>query len=168
MIFGIARIALGYTLACLVAAGAQLGFAWPFDPHGLASPLANPLASPLPIPIETFRDLVFLAVHSAVFASPFAAIAIGAAEWQKITGWTYYALAGAIIALGGFIAQASGELAGEPTILNPYALCAFLLTGVIAGGTYWLAAGHYRCVDRSLRTTDIPPVLDNTPMPSEG
>jgi hypothetical protein len=76
-----------------------------------------------------------------VFSAPFALIAVALGEWQGIRSWLYYVLAGIGIAGAGFFAQYTGEPDGA-TIVNDYALRAFLVTGVVAGLVYWAVAGR--------------------------
>ena len=83
------------------------------------------------------------ATHSAVFAAPFALIGAGFGEWQRIGGWLYYALVAIAIAGVGFLAQFWTEAGGEPTIVNSYAVTAFIVTGFVAGIVYWLFAGRF-------------------------
>ena len=63
------------------------------------------------------------------------------AEWLAIRSWIYYVIAGIVIALGGFGAESSAEVGGQPSIVNDYALRAFLTVGFLGGFAYWLAAG---------------------------
>ena len=63
-------------------------------------------------------------------------------EWRGIGSWTYYVLVGIAIAVIGFLAQHASEAAGQASILNNYALSAFLATGFVAGLVYWLFAGR--------------------------
>lgn len=88
--------------------------------------------------------LVFrAATHSAIFSAGFALIAILVAEWQHLRDWTYYATIGMIVSLGGFLAQYASENATQPTILNNYALIAFMTSGAVGGLVYWMFAGRH-------------------------
>src|SRR5690606_38127684 len=60
----------------------------------------------------------------------------------RLRSWLYYASVGVIIALGGFSAEYLNEVPGEPSILNNYALAAFLAAGILGGLAYWLFAGR--------------------------
>ena len=82
------------------------------------------------------------ATHSAVFAAPFALIGAAFGEWQRIGSWLYYALVGVAIACVGFLAQFWTEADGEASIVNSYAMTAFIVTGFVAGVVYWLLAGR--------------------------
>ena len=82
------------------------------------------------------------ATHSATFAAPFALIAAVFGEWQRIGSWLYYALVGIAIAAVGFLAQFWAEAAGDASIVNSYAVTAFIVTGFVAGMVYWLFSGR--------------------------
>ena len=81
--------------------------------------------------------------HSAVFSAPFALIGAVFGEWQRIGSWMYYVLVAIAIAGIGFVAQSWTETLGEATIINSYAVTAFLLTGFVAGFVYWLFSGRF-------------------------
>lgn len=83
------------------------------------------------------------ATHSAIFSAGFALIAILVAVWQHLRDWTYYATIGMIVSLGGFLAQYASENATQPTILNNYALIAFMTSGAVGGLVYWMFAGRH-------------------------
>lgn len=138
MIAAFFRVLFGYILACLAAGLTQVLFVvTPFD---LAQLNTFELSDRLP----TLGTLALLtATHAGIFASVFALLTIIVGEWQRICGSHYYALAGLAIAGAGFFAQYSSEAAGEATIFNPYALAAFLASGVVGGIVYWLFAGRY-------------------------
>lgn len=132
MIMSIFRVLFGFILACLAAGVVQLGFALPndvltddFDKLSAAGELA-----------------ALTATHSGVFAAPFALVAAAIGEWQSIRNWVYYTLSGIAIAVAGFIALYSGESTGQATIVNSYALAAYLCAGVAGGLVYWLIAGR--------------------------
>src|SRR5690606_17813540 len=82
------------------------------------------------------------ATHSAIFAAPFVLVACVLGEWQNIRSVVFYTLAGVVIGLAGFLAQYSAEAVGQPTIINNYALKAYLTAGFFAGLAYWLFAGR--------------------------
>jgi hypothetical protein len=127
------RVLFGFILACLAAGLTKMLFA--FGP--------DQVMDGDPDKISRFIDgVLFTATHSGVFAAPFAFIAAAISEWQTIRNWAYHALGGLSIAVLGFVAQMSTEVGGTPTIVNNYALTAFLTTGFVAGLTYWLFAGR--------------------------
>jgi hypothetical protein len=140
MVTGALRVLLGFTLACLVAGLTMVLFVYtPLEfakePSGERVSQAGLLA-------------LAVATQAGVFAAPFAVIGVGFAEWQRIGGWLYYALVGVGIAVVGFAAQSWTESGGEGggSILNGYAVTAFLVTGVAAGLIYWLCAGRWASV----------------------
>jgi hypothetical protein len=127
------RVLFGFILACLAAGLTKMLFA-----YGPEQVLEGD-----PVKISRFIDgVLFTATHSAAFAAPFAFIATAISEWQTIRNWAYHALVGLAIAVAGFVAQMSSEVGNVPTIVNNYALTAFLTTGFVAGLTYWLFAGR--------------------------
>jgi hypothetical protein len=135
MIASVFRVLVGFALACLVGALVQLGFATPND---VLTDDTDRLS-------WSFEQVLLAATHSAVFSAPFALVAAAIGEWQSIRSWVYYALAGIAIAIAGFIALYSGETgtsATSPTIVNNYALAAYLCAGLLGGLAYWLISGR--------------------------
>ena len=133
----LARVLAGFLLACFVAGLVQVLYVW--TPAELA---AVPAAA-FPAKAGSTLELALLAAtHSAIFGAAFALIAAGIAEWLSIRSLAYYLFAGTAIALLGLTAQYASEVSGQPTILNNYALQAYLTAGFFAGFVYWLAAGH--------------------------
>lgn len=132
------RVLLGFAAACLVAGLVTVLFV--DTPVELAAAPAGQLTSQTG---QAFVLALLTATHAAIFASVFALIAAGLAEWLSIRTITYFLLAGTAIALLGYFAQYQSEVAGQPTILNNYALKAFLTAGFFAGITYWLFAGQF-------------------------
>lgn len=131
------RVLFGFVIACLAAALAQVLFViTPDELVGLpAEALSNRMGQ---VGILTLLS----ATHFAIFAAPFALVAAALGEWWSLRSWAFYVLAGLAIALGGFVAQLASEVEGQATIVNNYALRAFLVTGVVGGLTYWLFAGR--------------------------
>lgn len=132
------RVTIGFILACIAAGLVTVLF--------VTTP-AELMAIPSEaLPEKASQTLVWgllAATHTAIFAAAFTLIAAGIAEWQKISGLGYYVLVGAVIALLGFYAQYTSEVAGQATIFNSYAMTAFATAGLIAGLVYWLVAGRY-------------------------
>ena len=128
------RVIFGFALACLAAGLTVVLFV--YTPVELAD-----------LQSERLREVGLLslaaATHSAVFAAPFALIGAGFGEWQRIGSWMYYVLVAIAIAAIGFAAQFWAEAQGEASIVNNYAVTAFLLTGFVAGLVYWLFAGRF-------------------------
>jgi hypothetical protein len=137
MIGGLLRVLFGFIVACLVAGAATVAFViTPADIATLPAELR-------PDRLSSAGTLSLLAAtHSAIFASPFALIAIIIAEWRCIRSWVYYAIAGILIAFLGFGAEYLNEVGGQPSIVNAYAMRAYLAVGFLGGIAYWLAAGR--------------------------
>ena len=133
----LSRILAGFLLACFVAGLVQVMYVW--TPAELAS---VPSAAFPAKAGSTFELALLAATHSAIFGAAFALIAAGIAEWLSIRSIGYFLFAGTAIALLGFTAQYASEVSGQPTILNNYALQAYLTSGFFAGLAFWLAAGH--------------------------
>ena len=134
MIGSVLRVLFGFLLACLVGALVQLAFATPND---VLTDDTEKLS-------WTGEQILLAATHSAVFSAPFALVAAAIGEWQSIRSWVYYALSGIAIAIAGFIALYSGETttaANAPSIVNNYALAAYLCAGLVGGLAYWLISG---------------------------
>lgn len=137
MIGGLFRLLFGFTVACLVAGVATVAFViTPADIATLPAELR-------PDRLSSAGTLSLLAAtHSAIFSFPFALVALILAEWRCIRSWVYYAIVGILIALAGFGAEYLNEVGGQPSIVNAYAIRAFLAVGFLGGIAYWLAAGR--------------------------
>jgi hypothetical protein len=136
----VVRVLFGFAVACLVAGAVTVAFI--VTPADLAALAPEARADRL-----GYAGLLALraATQSAIFAVfpiPFALLAIGFAEWYAIRSWIYYAVCGVAIAVGGFAALYSQEAGGYDTILNDYALRAYLTVGLLGGLAYWLVAGR--------------------------
>jgi hypothetical protein len=137
MLGTIFRVLLGFAFACLVAGAVTTAFVvTPGDVVALA-----PDARTEQLGYAGLLSLL-AATHSAIFAFPFALAAIALAEWLCLRSWIYYVVVGILIALGGFGAVSYFEVEGQPTIINNYAMRAFLAVGVFGGLAYWLVAGR--------------------------
>jgi hypothetical protein len=136
MVIGMLRVLVGFALACLAAGLTMVLFV--YTPLELAREHAGDRLS------EAGLLALAAATHTAMFAAPFALIGASFAEWQRIGGWLYYALVGIAIAVVGFAAQSWTESGGEGegSILNGYAVAAFIVTGFVGGLVYWLCAGR--------------------------
>lgn len=132
------RVLTGFIVACLAAGLIQVLFV--ATPKELAA-----------LPVSAFQDQartafelsLLTATHFALFSAAFALIAAGIAEWLGVTALGYWLAAGTGIAILGFIAQYSSEVAGQPSIFNNYALQAYLTAGFFGGLVYWLVAGMH-------------------------
>jgi hypothetical protein len=137
MIGGLLRVLFGFIVACLVVGAATVAFViTPADIATLPAELR-------PDRLSSAGTLSLLAAtHSAIFAAPFALLAIVVAEWRCVRLWVYYAIVGILIALGGFGAEYLNEVGGQPSIVNTYAVRAYLAVGFLGGVAYWFAAGR--------------------------
>ena len=158
LIGALVRIIIGFVVACLVAGVATVAFV--ITPADLASLPADLRPDRL---INAGELALLAATHSAIFALPFALIAISIAEWQAIRSWLYYTIAGILIALGGFYAEYLAEVAGQPTIVNDYAVRTFLTVGFFGGLAYWLVSG----CRAGGSSGDAAPVADEKPAEAE-
>ncbi len=131
------RVTLGLVAAMLTAAVTVVLFALPSpDPAGTEhAALTRGLG-------DTIVLVLHAATHVTLFSVWFAIPVIVVGEWFRQRDWTYYTLAGIVIALGGFVAQYAAENASQPTIANNYALIAFAMAGAIGAFFYWMVAGH--------------------------
>lgn len=131
------RVLLGLIVACLVAGAVTVSFV--VTPGDIAALSGEARADRL----ATAGTLSLLAAtHSAIFAAPFAIVAVIIGEWLSIRSWLYYVLVAIAIAMAGFGAEMLGEVEGQPTIVNDYAVRAFLAAGFFSGFAYWLVAGR--------------------------
>ena len=134
MIRATLRFLVGFVLACLVAAAVKVGFV--VTPGELLSGDERQWWS-------AGQLVLLVATQNAVFAGPFAVLAAIISEWQGTRGWAFFVLVGVVIAAAGFAVLYSGESAGQPTIVNSYALGAYLCAGIAGGLVYWLFAGRH-------------------------
>ncbi len=132
------RIMFGYALACL--AGGLTLVLHVISPAALIAAPGDALADKL---TELGTLATLSATHLAVFSLPFALIVAAVAEWFALRGWLYFVLGGLAIAGTGFLAQQAGETASGPSIVNAFAIQAFVLTGITGGLVYWLVSGRY-------------------------
>ena len=138
MLGRIIRVLFGFIVACLAVGVATVAFV--MTPAELAS-----------LPLEIAGDRIAsgalwalaAATHSAIFSAPFALLTVAIGEWRGISSWTYYTFAAIVISLIGFLAQYSTEAEAQSwSIVNNYALTAFLTAGFIGGFVYWMLAGR--------------------------
>ncbi|HJU31318.1 MAG TPA: hypothetical protein VJ740_07685 [Hyphomicrobiaceae bacterium] len=149
MTIAMLRVIFGFVVACLAAGLCLVLFV--YTPLEIATEHSAERAG------EVGLLALAAATHGAVFAAPFALIAAAYAEWQRIGSWLYYVPAAVLIAVIGFLAQYRTEAAGEATIVNTYAIIAFLITGCVAGLVYWAVAGRHASGPRPPREEIIPP-----------
>lgn len=135
MIAAMLRTVFGFLLASLAAATTQVLFViTPVDLYQLS---ADDRLQQM-----GFAALIALsaATQSALFAAPFAIVAVLIGRLFDFRGWAFYVFAGLLIALAGFLAIYVGETGQGPTIANSYAIAAFAFSGIIAGYVFWLIA----------------------------
>lgn len=135
------RVLFGFLIACIAAALATLLFVvTPAELIGWMS---------LDDGGERFArfGLLWLAAstRNALFSAPFALVAVIVAEWLGQRDWIYYANAGLIIAVLGFLAQWASEPTGQnwSVVNSSYPLVAFLATGFVGGFVYWMWTGRH-------------------------
>jgi hypothetical protein len=133
MIISVLRVLVSFALACIVGAFVQLAFAAPNDVlTGDTERLS-----------WSFEQAMLAATHAGVFSAPFALVAAAIGEWQSIRSWVYYVLCGIAISIAGFIAIYSGETGSANSIVNQYAVIAYLSSGIAGGVIYWLLSGRF-------------------------
>ncbi len=157
MVKGMLRVIFGFAVACLAAGLAMVLFV--YTPLELATEHATDRM------LEAGLLALAAATHSAVFAAPFALIGAAFGEWQRIGSWLYYALVGVAIACVGFLAQFWTEADGEASIVNSYAMTAFIVTGFVAGVVYWLLAGRHASGNDGRRTSAVEIIPPPRPEP---
>jgi hypothetical protein len=137
MILALLRVLFGFAIACLAAALVQVAFV--ITPAEIVS--LDPGAIPDRLGGAGLLTLL-TATHVAIFSAPFGLVVAAVGEWQALRSWIFYTLAGMAIALAGFVAQYASEV-GTVTIVNNYALQAYVTTGFVAGFVYWAFSGRY-------------------------
>jgi hypothetical protein len=155
-------ILIGYLLAGIAFSVVIVGFV--FTPAEMAALPSDVAANRLAM---AGNHVLQSATQVVIMASPLALIAALIAEWRGIREWLYYAAVGILIAIVGFLAQYVSELQGQPTIVNNYALAAFLCGGLAAGMVYWLIVGR-SAGGKPAVSTDAPPSSPaSTPDPEQ-
>ncbi len=138
MILRAVCVILGFLIACLAAATALILFVYtPAEFVSLPADLRNARLS------EAGQFILAVVPHVILFSAVFALFASAFAEVRGIRSWTYYALVGVGIAIAGFLIQHLSEGPGQPSILQNYALLAFLTAGAVGGLVYWYVCGRY-------------------------
>ena len=92
---------------------------------------------------EAATFALVISPHVAAFAALPALLAVVAGERRAISSWTYYVVVGIGVAVLGFLTQHLTEAPGQTTILQNYALAAFLTAGFAGGFVYWLLSGRF-------------------------
>ncbi len=128
------RVVAGFLIACLVAGGVTVMFAvTPAELVDASAPYWEAVGG----------WMLYTATITAVFALPFAVLAIIWGEWLGIRSIVYYGMVGIVISILGFALIVMGESPSMPSVINFYAMGAFLVTGLAAGIFYWLFAGRF-------------------------
>ncbi len=127
------RVLIGFAVACLVAGYVQVLFA--VTPAELVVAGDDRLG-------EAATWGLLSATQIAVFAAPFALLAAVISEWQGIRSFAYHAIVAMAIAVAGFGLIHATESASEASIVNSYAMAAYLTSGFVGGLVYWLFAGR--------------------------
>jgi hypothetical protein len=131
------RLLIGFVLACLAAALTLVAFVYtPTDLAGLPADMSGDRL------LEAGAFALAITPHLAVFAALPALIGLSFAEARGIGSWTFYVLIGIGIAVLGFLVQHFTEAPGQGTILQNYALIAFLTAGIAGGLVYWFCSGR--------------------------
>ncbi len=128
------RVVIGFAFACLAAGFVQVLFA--VTPAELIDAVDDRLG------VAVTWGLLS-ATQIAVFAAPFALISAIISEWQSVRSFAYHAMVAMAIAVAGFGLIYATELPTEATIVNSYAMAAYLTSGFVGGFVYWLAAGRW-------------------------
>ncbi len=133
MLLRVLCVLAGYVAACVAFALVIVAFV--FTPAEMMSGDAERFS------MAGFQ-LLASSIQVIIFAAPLALVATAIAAWRGARDWIFYTLAAMLIAGIGFLAQYASELQGAPTIVNNYALAAFMTGGFVAGIVYWLIAGR--------------------------
>lgn len=129
----VVRVFLGFAAACLAAGFIQVLFA--VTPAELVAAGEARWSAAI-------NWAILSSAHIFVFAAPFAVISIIISEWIGIRSFAYHAIVAMGIAVAGFGLIMMMETPSEASIVNSYAMAAYLTSGFIAGLVYWLLAGR--------------------------
>ena len=131
------RVLIGFAAGCLVGAYTALLFA--ITPAELTAMPWDGAIDRLAWIADAGWKLAFL---FALFSLPVGGLAIVLAERRAIRSGTYYAVAGLVIALAGYVIQAGSALLAAPMVAVAYSAVAYATTGAIAGSVYWVISGR--------------------------
>ena len=133
------RIMIGFGLACVAAAVTLVMFVYaPADLTNLPEDLSGDRLS------EAGYFAMLITPHVAISAAFPALLAAAFAETRKVANWAFYVLAGIATSGAGFLVQVLTEPQTHTiSILQTYALIAFLTAGFIGGLVYWALSGRY-------------------------
>jgi len=128
------RLLFGLIVACLVSGAVQVLFAFTPAELAVAGQERWEIAANLTL---------FTAITSFMIAAPIVLLLGLFAEFVGVRSFAFYLIAGLFVALAGFAVLYSGERPNDPTIVNSYAIAAFLTSGFFSGISYWLVAGRF-------------------------
>jgi hypothetical protein len=139
MLERVLRILIGFALACVAAAVTLVLFVYaPGDLASLPEELNGDRLS------EAGFFALLVTPHVMISAAFPALLAAAYAEQRNLASWAFYALAGIATAAAGFLVQYLTEPPTRPiSILQSYALIAFLTAGLIGGTVYWAFSGRF-------------------------
>jgi hypothetical protein len=144
MLARILRILIGFALACVAAAITLVLFVYaPADLTSLREELNGDRLS------EAGFFALLITPHVVISAAFPALLAAVFAETRKLAAWPFYVLAGLATAGAGFLVQYLSEPPMRLTILQTYALFAFLTAGFIGGLVYWALSGRFAATKSS-------------------
>lgn len=129
----VVRVLLGFAAACVAAGFIQVLFA--VTPAELVAAGEARWSAAI-------NWAILSSAHIFVFAAPFALISIVISEWIGIRSFAYHTIVAMGIAVAGFGLIMMMETPSEASIVNSYAMAAYLTSGFIAGLVYWLLAGR--------------------------
>jgi hypothetical protein len=138
MALGLARIVSGFVLASLAAAVTLVLFVYvPADLASLSSDLSGERLS------EAGLFALMVTPQVALYAALPALAGAIFAEVRRVAGWPFYALAGLATAAAAFLALGLSAAPDEASLFSPYALAAFLTSGLVGGLAYWALSGRF-------------------------
>jgi hypothetical protein len=137
MLARVLRVLIGFVLGCAAAVATQVLFTYaPSDWASLGADLN----------VERLSEAVFFALVSTPYVVVSTAVPVllmaALAETRGVASWFFYALAGIATAGAGFLAQHLTQ-PGPGSILQTYALIAFLTSGLVGGLVYWASSGRH-------------------------
>jgi hypothetical protein len=131
------RVICGFFLACF-AAGLTLSL-FAFPPAAMKTAVEGSSDAI----VELCLFALAVTQYCALFAAPFALLGVIFAERQGIRSWTGHVIAGMVIAGFAMLTRYASEAASAPSIINTYAVAAFLAAGIASATTYWILAGRF-------------------------
>ena len=155
-------ILIAYILACMSFSVVIVAFV--FTPAEIVALPSDAAAARLAL---AGHHVLQSTTQIAFIAAPLALIAVLISEWRGIGELLYYVVVALMVAVVGFLAQYVSELQGQPTIVNNYAMAAFLCGGLVAGIVYWLLIGRTAGRKRSAASDTPASPPNSTPDPEK-